>query len=269
MSGPEVAGVLVGLFSGLARELHEGKMLSPEPGVGPMFGFPGATAPTLETHRGTLRIASELGAAHFHPTVYVPRKSDGLRVQVGFPLLGDLLWFFEDDNGIYVRNWTIKDTLEDFERPFQRRGIRRAPPPRDVERLKARLAIEEVYYSDVGVVTSRVALEEIPSTLFNNLRRIYPVAHLASPISEEVRRYIVHIFRERIPRGVPVIETVRALVGRLGRDLKFYLDILFQAIWHREIEVDMWSAIVPEAPLLPSERDVLDVYARWFARSPA
>lgn len=279
MSEQERDAVYVGLASGLVVDLHEGRMLPPEPGLGPLHDCPYAHGEASRSHRGTLVIAQELNVLHMHPMVRVPDPNvSGGMWWIGYPLLGDLLWYFRIDGRVRPLNWSVKAELNDFETPPAFRGkLRPKPPAAALVWHKARQDIERILYEEVEVSTKRVAGSQIPDVLSNNLRRLHigavedwllqnPEDGSApqNPLSKALRARIVAVFRKRMDQDTPVFYTLRELVETLGRDVNTYRHVLYSAIWNRELIVDLWSPISPDQPLRYAKKDLLIEYAEWF-----
>lgn len=279
MSEQERDCLYVGLASGLVVDLHEGRMLPPEPGLGPLHNCPHAQGEASPSHRGTLAIAQELNVLQMHPMVRVPKpNAPGETFCVAYPLLGDLLWYFRIDGRVRPINWTVKAKPEDFEIPPSFRGkLRAKPQPAALNWHRARQDIERILYEEVEVSTKRAAGSAIPSVLSNNLRRLHigavenwrlenPEDGSApqQPISKPLRAHIVRVFKKRMDQDRPVFITLRELVETLGRDVNTYRHVLYSAIWHRELLVDLWSTISPDQPLRHARKDLLNEYAEWF-----
>lgn len=270
MGTPETWALLVGLYVGQAKELHEGRMLPPEPGPGPLSGYPFAEVAQVRGYEGTIAVAERLGVFCHHPTVAVP-ANDGHRKRktIAFPLLGDQLWFCEDMQGPYPVNLTIKRSTEDFERPF---GSKRLAPQELAEAIdaqRARDAIEIELYRQAGVPTHHIAQTDIPEHVALNLRELYVWQHRVAHLEEELQSEVVETLRARMAREVPIFETLRYFLGKYGGTLYDYLVVLHQALWRREIEIDLWAPMNVDRPLRPAKQDAMKMFGRWFKRLEA
>ena len=264
MSIPEKNALLLGLYSGLALELHEGRMLPPEPSAGPLAGFKPAEGQVLSGHRGTIQVAERLGVIKFHPTIKIKDSKTGQRRTIGFPLLGDLLWYLKDDAGFYAVNWSVKQSPEDFDKPHG--GSGRRPKPDAEEAHRARQLVETEMYREVDVPTIPVANTDIPTAVSANLRQLFAWQDRTSNIEPDARQDIIETLRARIPREVPVFETLRYLLNRHGGAFYDLQGVLYQAIWRREIAVDLWTPFNIDRPIRPETRSVVVHFAQWFRR---
>jgi hypothetical protein len=187
-------------------------------------------------------------------------------MKVPFPYLGDLLWFFLDSRGPYPVNWTVKARPEEFEHPapWPDRPVR--DPAEEAARQRARLAVEELTYLDLEVPTVRVAGSDVPPDVANNLRRVYGWIDRPSGIGERRRRQIVDLLKTEVGLGRPPIETFLRLLSMHGGSVYAYKCVFYQAIWRRELLVDLWEPIDLSAPLHPQSRDPVAHFQKWFAR---
>lgn len=267
MSVPEKNAFLLGTYVGLFRELHEGRMLAPEPAPGPLSGYPWGEGAAVVGHIGTIQIAEKLGVMKWHPTVSVPESSGSKKRKIiAFPLLGDLLWYLHDEQGPYCVNWTIKQSPEDFHRPHGARRNSTIESAEQEEAQQARLAIEIELYREVDVPTIAVANTDIPAHVSLNLRQFYVWQDRTANFEEEQQTEIVGTLQARIPRGVPVFETLRSLMARHGGAFYDYQVVLYQAIWRRHLPIDLWIPFNIDQPIHPEQRNVVKHFAQWFKR---
>lgn len=267
MSDPEKHAMLLGMHLGRPIELNEGRMLVREPCAIRLSQHPKAAALPAVRLRGTVQVAEALGALDSHPRVSVsdPSRARG-RLTVPYPLLGDLLWIFEDDQGPYPLNWTVKGRPEDFERPAFRRSSRRAGTRAEELAVQARQAIEETYYRDGNVPTVRVTGVDIPPPVVNNLRQVYLWHDRTTCLRGDRRKELVELLRAHMTMQIPPFETLRDGAATEGWEMRNGVAVLFQAIWRRELRVDLWEPININWPLRPEEKDPRAHFAAWFAR---
>ena len=266
MSDPERIAVLLGLYAG-AKELHESSMLHPEPGPGPLIGYPAAHGLQILSHRGTIQIAEHLGVIKWHPSIRVPDPNrPGHTKWIGFPLLNDLLWYFDSPPQPYCVNWTVKDTPEDFQRPFAGGFLKKRLGPNAVDDVLARHAVEEMLFRDVDVPTIKVSGTDIPRHVGLNLRALYKWQRQKADMQDDQRDDVIEILRARMQMGVPVFETLRHFMNRYGGTYYDYQVVFNQAIWQRKLDVDLWTPINMDQPLRPGSKDVLQHFAAWFQR---
>lgn len=264
MSGPEQDAIVLGFYGG-AKELHESGMLHPEPALGPLANYPAARGLPILGHRGTIQIAEDLGVMKWHPSIQVQDPNrPGCKKWIAFPLLNDLLWYFHGPSQPFCVNWTVKATPEDFERPFAGGFLKRRPGPNAVEDALARHAVEEMLFREVDVPTIKVAGTDIPRHVALNLRALYKWQGQKADVHDDHRDDVVEILRARMQMGVPVFETLRHFMNRYGGTYHDYQVILNQAIWKRQLNVDLWTPINMDQPLRPAEKDVLEHFAPWF-----
>jgi hypothetical protein len=267
MSDPERHAMLLGLHLGRPVDLNEGRMLSCEPCAIRLSAHPGAAALPVSRLRGTVQIAEELGVLDVHPRVSVADPAHaGRRLTVPYPLLGDLLWIFKDAQGPYIVNWSVKNKPEDFERPAISRGRRRAGTADEERAERARHAIEEAYYRDANVPTVRVTSVDLPAPITNNLRQVYGWHNRATRLRGEGRNELVEVLRAHMRMQIPPVETLRQRAHKSGWTLHDGLAVLYQAIWHRDLRVDLWEPINVDRPLRPESCDPRGHFSSWFAR---
>lgn len=265
MSNPERHACLLGLFAEFADELHEGRMLRPEPGPGPLSGYGPAEGLPIVLQRGTIEVSDSLGLLKWHPRVTVPDKNQPNRkVTIAFPMLGDLLWYVPTPPPPRCINWTVRAAPEDFELPFSGKWPSRTPKPEDIEAAKARALVEEVDYADASVPTLRVVESEIPWHLRHNLRFLYKMLRHDCTLDEGLRADFIGQMRIRLDKDVPPIETIIAFGGRYGGAMEEYRAALFHAIWRKELRVDLLTPISTDAPLRPTTADIGQLFAHWF-----
>jgi hypothetical protein len=265
MSSPERIAIVLGLFLG-ARELHESGMIHPEPAPGPLTGIPfGPAVPTV-THAGSIQIAERLGLFKWHPLISVPDKgTPGRKKSIAFPLLHDLVWYF-DDGQPYALNWTVKARPEDFERPFEGSHLRRRPTVQDIEKARARVAIEEAVFREVNVRTVRVAASDIPKQVWFNLKSAYMAHALQPDLDPALQEDYLDTLRARMHAGVPAFETLIYFLNRWGGTFEDYRALLYRAVWERKLDVDLWTPINIDQPLKPAQRSVSQHFATWTSR---
>ncbi len=263
LSQGEQAAALVALFHPCLFDLHEQKMLSCEPRVHPLCGHPFAIGLELPSLRGTVDVADRLSTLDLHPFIRV-RKA-GKRLEVPWPLLGDLLLFLADDAGPYCVNWTIKADDEGFR--TRRLGERTTQSPDDDLLALCRAEWEATYYFDAGVPTMRVVRDTFHPILLQNLRQLFLWQHRAHSIPAQMAADLETSFSVGLQRGVPPWSSISDFVIRAGVAATDCKAVLYQSIWHRRIRVDLFSRFLINKPMRPENRDPLVVYSRLFART--
>lgn len=265
LSQPEVAVAVIALYNPALFDLHEQRMLYTEPSDHPLrnhlkFGNPG-----LPPLRGTVAAADDLDLLRWHPTFYQFATESSAEQLVPFPLVGDFLFFLCDETGAYCKNGTVKKNAVDF----SQRRLRRFHRPRKDESDEgtvARHEIERHYYLDARIETVQITEEDIVPDVFYNLRELFLWHARPLDLSDDARARIRDHFGTAVGTGVLANE----LVDKATRDLHVAKHtahaILKQAIWQREIRVDLWQPLHMDQPLRPETRDVLDHHKHWFQR---
>ena len=266
MGTPERAAQLVGFYSGMAQELHEGRMIPRTPTPGPLTNYKPAIGQPVLGFSGTIEVADRLGCLKWHPTVKVPDKEgSGKQKTVAYPLLGDLLWFFHTGDGIRAVNWTVKDVPEAFDRPFAGQWPQKPVTAEDVDAASARSLIEAEAYQEVDIPTVKVTLEEIPKTLRNNLLSLYkPVPH-ACRLDPGLRKDFIDEVRVRTQQGGRPLDVMLHHLRQYGWTMTDYHMALLRAIWTRELKVDLTRAVCVDAPLQPERKTVIEMFPNWFS----
>lgn len=264
LSRGEGAAAILALYLPNLCELHEQKMLAPWATVHPLSGFPGSRQVGLPSLRGLIDVAQDLGYLHLLPRVRIENPEDPLNplIQI-FPYSGDFLLYITKDNGQhYCVNWSIKDTDISFKRPFC--ASQKKPQGEEPMAILARHQIEESYYLDAGIRTVRIASENINNDLVNNLTQLFLNHHTKIKLSISQRKYVLDKFRIALDIGIPPHEVILGICARGEITTHECRTVLYQAIWNRELRVDLFKPVLINRPLRPEKQDVLDVYADWF-----
>lgn len=266
LSTPEQAFSLLALYHPWVKDIHEQKMLSPEPRPHPLYGYPGFPGAGLPPIKGVIDVAERLGCMRVLPRVRVKGQGgDGKGFSVPFPYVGDLLLYIQKPktDRVYCVNWSIKGKAGDFKRPMSSnwRGRERE---KKVQAVLARHEIEKIYYLDVQIRTLHLSGENFDPDLFANLRQLFLDHRRHVSISEERREEIVGRFQSALEAGVPPMDVIARLTGAGHLTAEECRICLNQAIWNKQLRVDLFSPIVFDRPLRPEERDVIQVYSDWF-----
>jgi hypothetical protein len=264
----ERAILMVCLYQARVWEIHDQRMLPMWPRPHPLTGHPRATELILPPMRGTLEVAEALGVEKIHPYVKVPIAEGSKEMMYSsFPWVGDLLLFLEDEAGPYCVNLDIKDTPDAFERPaFGRRARGGSARSTADERTTARHAIEKQLYADVGIPTVQLTRADFDEGVVSNLTQLYLWHKRKTMFTEEQRKEIVDNFQAALTTGEPAIEVVFALAARHGWQRDDIKTVLHQAIWRREIRIDLFRGLHIDQPMRREQRDILAVYGYWFKR---
>jgi hypothetical protein len=247
-------------------ELQEQRMLPYLPATHPFFGHPLAIGMVLPSFRGTLAIAEELGVLQWHP--YITKKSTGneASVEIPAPWIGDFLLFLKDAIGPYCVNLSVKATREGFIRPQV--GITPATNLKRAEQKEiVRQSVEQILYQEIGIPSRCIAADEVDPIVAANLRQILSWQKRKVPFDTQQYDEIVAAFNEGLRAGTTALKIIhRIATSNCCRpyDVKI---VMYHAIWRREIRIDLFQYFFVDHPLIPENRDVLEVYDHWFERS--
>ncbi len=266
LSTPERGAAILALYHPALFDLHEQKMLSVGPRPHPLEGHPFAAGMLLLPLRGTLDVAERLGVLKIHPTItWEAADGRGHRLRVPYPYVGDLLLFLFDDAGPYCVNWTIKARKEDFEFPAFNRTVRK--PNEAAVRAIARHQIEREYYADAGIRTVKIASKsDFDRHVVANLTQMFGWHARAASSCAAQQADMLEMFQRGLIDGIPPVEVIAHIMRAYRCPREVPQAVLFQAIWHRRLRVDLFRPVLVDRPLRPERRDVLDVYADWFER---
>jgi hypothetical protein len=263
ISAPERQASHLILHCPLLFELQEQRMLPFSPAEHPLHGHPLSAGLNLPHFRGTLEVADELGVLEHHPTV--PTKTEDGIEMVPFPWIGDFLLFLLDDKGPYCINVSIKATREAFEIPDV--GIK---PNTDMTHAiahhKARQSVEKALYEDIGISTIQIAMDEVNPIVLANLEQIHGWSKRIHGIDDVTKKELLNIFRIGMQKGMSALEVIGLI--KLERDYSTYqlTTLMYQAIWNRELRIDLFQYFFREQPMVPERKDIMNVYGHWFRR---
>jgi|SRR5471032_1560193 len=266
LSGQETFAALLALHNKRLWDLHEQRVLFPEPRAHFLFGHPRAAGRSFSPFAGTVDVASRLGILSKHPKVYI-QTGDAAQpsIVVPFPFIGDLLLYLEDEAGVYALNWAVTDKLKDGRpRGPRPRGIRRkdGDAPSRIDPLK----IGQIYYQDAGIRTQMVSGASIDFEVRCNLRDLFLEQNQVIDLPLEVKDNISAVFRAGVGSGIPAYELVRQVAADFKISDRNAITVLKQGIWNRKIRVDLFRPILMDRPLWAEVCDVFDRYREWFGR---
>ncbi|ETF03496.1 hypothetical protein W822_09415 [Advenella kashmirensis W13003] len=249
-------------------DLREQHMLSPFPTEHPLTGHPYAARLRLSEIKGTINVAQRLNALSKHPTVWIEEQDPEGHIEArraAFPYLGDLLLFLRDKHGPYCVNWTVKSDRRAFSV-----SPHRLQNPLRIEQTQAnaqlRHQIEEIYFADAGIPTVQVAANEIDPQLAANLTALIGWQTQADPVSDEVFDYLLQDYKQLLQNRQTVLSRLEALMHQTNSTRQQCLAVLYQAIWQRQLRVDLYQPILPDRPLRLERTDVLADFSAWFER---
>jgi hypothetical protein len=266
LSRPETFAALLALHNDRLWDLHEHRVLFPEPRAHFLFGHPRAAGISLSPIAGTIDVASRLDILSRHPKVYV-RTGGAMQppIVVPFPFIGDLLLYLEDEAGAYVLNWTVTDKLSDFRGRGRRPITRRRPTDDDLSESDRQL-IERIYYEDAGIRTQKITGAGIDFDLRCNLRDLFLEQLETVNLPFELIAEITAMFRAAVGSGEVGYEVARDVAAKFSITDRVAVTVLKQGIWNREIRLDLFRPILMDRPLHPEVCDVFDHYREWFRR---
>lgn len=240
-------------------------MLSPEPAEHPLWTFPNIDRSCLPPLKGMIEVAERLGYLDSLPRVKVmdPDHPES-RITLVFPWIGDLLWALKGEDGaVGCINWSVKSSYEDFKRPGPRKDGKQHTKGATRNAI-ARHELEEAYYDDAAIKTIRVVDEAIDHHVSANLRQLFLHHRRPLGLSEEQQWEILCKYKLALREGITPGEIITHFVERRCFTVDQCRSLLYQAIWNRQLRVDLFHPILINLPLRHETRDVIDVYADWF-----
>lgn len=267
LSTPELKVAILALYHPNLLEIHEQRMLSTTPRLHPLSGFQGCSGVGLPPIRGVIDVAKRLGCVHLLPRVKIQNIADPENAKIViFPYVGDFLFFMRGEDGApYCVNCSVKDTDDDFKRNGPSFG-KKPSLTEKAEVVLARHQIEEDYYQDAEIRTVRAASDQIHPHVAANLTQAFGYHSRHLEISSDQQFEILQKFRAALETGVPPLEVILLLAGSGRVSSHDCRTIFYQAIWNRELRVDLFKPVLIDHPLRPERKDVLAEYHEWFRR---
>lgn len=264
LSQPEVKAAFLALFHPALFDLHEQRVLPTAPACHPLQGSPAGIGLRFLKLSGTIAIAQSLGALKRHPKVF-HHFGNGEFGWVPLPYVGDLLLFLRDAKGPYCVNWNIKLTEKDYLRPGPRPlgRVQRRRPDRNAE---LRHLIEEALYREVEIRTVRVTGTQLDEGLIANLRDLFGWHGREQTASETQRLAVLEVMCAAIDDDRPAYLVVREAAHATKLTDYDVMVVLYQAIWRRELRIDLFSPLLMTKRLVAEREDPLQRYAAWFGR---
>lgn len=266
LSPAERAFALLALYHPYVKEIHEQKMLSAEPRLHPLTGWPEVESFDLPPIKGMIDVAERLGYSHLLPLVTETSPADPQNPRVFvFPYVGDLLLYMLPPGELpYCINWNIKDQIQAFKRPGALNSKRRLAQD-EVSELP-RNEMERVYYADAGIRTEHLALEQLDPHVVANLTQLFLHHKTPLDLSPAQCAELKERFATALANGISPLEVISLCVARERFTVHQCRTYLWQAIWKREIRCDLFKPVLIDRPLRPETADVLEVYGPWFGR---
>lgn len=250
-------------------ELQEQRMLPFLPTPHPLAGHHLAVGLVLPAFRGTLAVADELGVLNFHPVLKLGNRAKNEPLEeVPAPFINDFLAFFYDTEGCYCVNFSVKATKEAF--TTRTIGVTpRTNMQRAQQREAARHAVEEKLFMEIGIPTHFIAAADLHPIVVSNLQSLQLWQKRPQPFESDTYQRIVDAFQNGIEKGKSALEIIHCLKVSPGQREYDIRVTLHQAIWRRDIRIDLFSYFFIDRPLKPEKQDVLKLYGHWFERVPS
>ena len=264
LSISEANAALIALHHPNLLDLQEQRVLSPTPACHPLEGSPYAAGLRFASLPGTVRVAESLGVIAKHPKVF-HRFGDADHAWVPLPFVGDLLLFLHDPEGPYCINWNIRLTEADYLRPGPR-PLGRVRRPDPDPRAELRHQIEETHYAGAAIRTVRATGAQIDRQLAANLRDLFGWHGRAHQASLDQQHLIKGIMSAGVGEDTPAYLLVRDAAKAAQLPEYDVLVVVHQAIWRRELLVDLFSPLLMSRPLRRQCVDPLQHYSSWFGR---
>lgn len=263
MSQNEMWVALLVLYHPFVWDVHEQRVLFPQPLPHFLQGHPRARGVNFPPFRGTVDVAERMGMLSKHPRCKVRLGKE----EVGtawFPYLSDLLVCLEDDEGPYLVNLTVKDKPESFRQRVHREGTQSFKC--DDTGVLNRHAMEAEYYADAGIPTRQVVGKKIDEELRNNLYSLFQFHADETSIPEATCHALWDFFAHHVGRPVKACDLINQVAEKMGLKLDEVKIVLMQGIWHRKILVDLFRPVLTDRPLRRMSEDPVAVYQSWFKR---
>jgi len=256
------------MFNQALFELQEERMLATEPRPHPLFGHPLAVGMVLPPLRGTIDVCERLDMIELHSWTQMELPDGTGRVPVPIPFIGDFLLFLVDQEGPYCVNWTVKSTSEEFARRLLDSRPARNPDA-EINAVRGRHAIEELYYADADIRTVRIVDRDLPDLLIQNLRSLLLVQHRAAQVDAGIYAEICERLQASVQTGQRPLDVLLSVMHRYDIQLDVAKACFARALWQRDVRAELIDEpIFIDRPLKPQRRDPLQVFSAWFARQP-
>ena len=265
MSSPERDLLIYALYHPQIFDVHEQRMLACTPRAHPLDDHPEFGSRNRPFLRGTVQVAESLGILNLHPTVLWRDTNDHSQqsIRVPFPYAGDLLVFFHGVAGPTAVNWTVKRHQDDFDRPaFGSRKHKFSEKSAEGEKL--RHEIEMLYYADGRIATVRLTPHDWSEGLRGNLRQLLLWHDRKVDVREAARRDIVSMFVSAVGTDATPFEVAILVSAQIGLSFTAVQTVMYQAIWRRELRVNLFETFMMDQPLLPELEDPIIKYSHWL-----
>lgn len=267
LSGAELKLCIFAFFNHEVVGIQEQRLLTPTDSLHPLWTHPDADRATLKPLKGILKIAEEMGISKIIKTIKVKNKS-GVEILLPIPFIGDFLLAIKNAEKISCINWTIKSNQADFSKrelyqydQFSRKKTN--------EKIIARFELERRHYESARIPTYFVSEDQFDKHLLNNLRHLYSYHHRGENETQPLdRAELFHHFHGAFLNGIPPIEVIRRFHIKNRFTPEESKSVLYNAIWRKQINVDLFQPVLIDRPLKPAKLDPLIVYKHFFDPMP-
>ncbi|WP_287881867.1 hypothetical protein [Aquitalea sp.] len=268
LSSVEEKALILALFHPGLFELQEQRILATESRLHPLSGHPLAVGMELAPLRGTINVCDRLDMIGRHLWIQVDHPDGSGRIPVPVPFIGDFLLFLMDQYGPYCVNWTIKSSMDEFQRRLL--GTKPARNPQaEINAVRSRHAIEERYYADAWIPTVRIVDRDLPESLIQNLRNLLLVQHRAAEMDAGLYAEICERLQSSIQTGQKPLDVLLSVMHRHDLSLDLAKASFARALWRRDVCAELMDEVIfIDRALKPQRRDPLQVFSAWFARQP-
>jgi len=211
---------------------------------------------------GTVDIADQMGKAKTHPSARRTIKDEVEVIPMSY--IDDLLLLIRDSQGAFLIDWDIKNQTGQHGLPGPDDGARKNNA-KALEKSQFRQEVRNTYMKELGIPVKLVAGSEINEQVAANLIRLLTIHAREHHLPPQLEASLLEQFNAALKSG----ETISSVANRLATGAltqKVIKDAFEQAVWNRQLRVDLFRPILVDHPLHPEVRDVLDVYGHWFKR---
>lgn len=262
LSASETIAAFVAAAHPQIRDILEQRCLPPLPDINPVALYPEMRGRRLVGLPGTLAVAEQCGLLTFHPSFV---SDDGCS-RIPVPLTGDLLVILQDEDGLYAVNWTIKLDDSGFLERQNRRPLRRQSLGSQ-QMAEARLRIEMECYAQAGIPTHRVTGITFDKVLVANLRMCAAWLSRPTKLNLASQNEMIRCYRKIIDTEYSPLDLLEELMCRFNCLRQDCLTVFYQAVWYRQLQINLFRAVLFDAPM-QSEKEAWYVkYAQFFSRS--
>lgn len=264
LSDAELFVSLLALYHPNCWDLHEQFILFPKSREHPLQNHPCAGSIRFPSFVGTMEVFERLGLKR-HQTIRIEVGADGAKQIVPYPYFGDLRLFLTDETGPYVVNWPVKRKFADFRGRGPRAKPRPIDDPDDPSSI-ARQNMEDEYHKYAGIRTQAVAFDQLDTELRLNLRNTFLDDCRELNIGVNQKEDALGLAKTFIGQDVPMYSVAMKIGNAVEIEPLLACGLIHQAIWRRELRVDLFRPILTTNPLHRENRDPIDVYSSWFSR---